>query len=125
MRSGSTGSGTVPKDKIACYYNAADILVMPSVSKPADGLNVCVLDAMSCAKPVVGSDVAGNELAIADGETGYIVPEQNPAALADALASLAHDRSRRQRMGRPDTGELSRNWGGQVSPGATSTTFTG
>jgi hypothetical protein len=51
---------------------------MPSVSRPADGLNVCVLDAMSCGKPVIGTPVAGNPLAIVDGATGVIVPEQDP-----------------------------------------------
>ena len=54
--------GSVPSDRIGRYYNASDLLAMPSVSRPADGLNVCVLDAMSCGKPVVGSDVAGNPL---------------------------------------------------------------
>ncbi|MEZ4559218.1 MAG: glycosyltransferase [Caldilineaceae bacterium] len=92
-------AGTVPKDRIGVYYNAADVLVMPSVSKPADGLNVCVLDAMSCAKPVVGSDVAGNPLAVVDGVTGRLVPEQNPAALAAALAELVADPHRRAAMG--------------------------
>lgn len=91
--------GTVPKDHIGVYYNAADVLVMPSVSKPADGLNVCVLDAMSCAKPVVGSDVAGNPLAVVDGVTGRLVPEQAPAALAAALAELVDDPARRHAMG--------------------------
>ena len=38
--------GTVSKNEIGVYYNLADVLVMPSVSRPADGLNVCVLDAM-------------------------------------------------------------------------------
>ncbi|MCB9161005.1 MAG: glycosyltransferase [Caldilineaceae bacterium] len=92
-------AGTVPKDRIGVYYNAADVLVMPSVSKPADGLNVCVLDAMSCAKPVVGSDVAGNPLAVVDGVTGRLVPEQDPAALAAALAELVADPHRRAAMG--------------------------
>jgi glycosyltransferase involved in cell wall biosynthesis len=91
--------GTVPKDRIAVDYNAADMLVMPSVSKPADGLNVCVLDAMSCAKPVVASTVAGNALAVVDGETGFLVPEQAPAVLAQALARLVDDADLRARMG--------------------------
>lgn len=81
-------AGTVPKDEIGRYYNLADALVMPSVSRPADGLNVCVLDAMSCAKPVVASPAAGNRLAVAHGESGWIVPEGEPAALAEALAVL-------------------------------------
>jgi len=91
--------GNVPKTEIGVYYNLCDVLVNPAVHKPADGLNVCVLDAMSCAKPVVGSDVAGNPLAIVDGETGYLVPERDPAALARALARLADDPDMRARMG--------------------------
>jgi glycosyltransferase involved in cell wall biosynthesis len=91
--------GTVPKDRIGVFYNLADVLVMPSVSRPADGLNVCVLDAMSCAKPVVASDVAGNPLAVVDGGTGLLVSEQAPGALAAALARLAGDAALRVRMG--------------------------
>lgn len=91
--------GNVPTDRIGVYYNLCDVLVNPAVHKPADGLNVCVLDAMSCAKPVVGSDVAGNPLAIVDGETGFLVPERAPAALARALAQLADDPALRARMG--------------------------
>jgi glycosyltransferase involved in cell wall biosynthesis len=91
--------GSVPFDRIGVYYNAADILAMPAVTNPVDGLNVCVLDAMSCAKPVVGSNVAGNPLAIVDGVTGTIVPERSSSALATALAALAEDPGLRQRMG--------------------------
>jgi glycosyltransferase involved in cell wall biosynthesis len=91
--------GSVPSDRISVYYNAADILAMPAVTAPADGLNVCVLDAMSCGKPVVGSNVAGNPLAIADGVTGTIVPERSPVALATALAALADNPDLRRRMG--------------------------
>jgi glycosyltransferase involved in cell wall biosynthesis len=91
--------GSVRGDRIGEYYNAADLLAMPSVSRPADGLNVCVLDAMSCGKPVVGSAVAGNPLAIADGVTGRIVPEGSPSALATAIADLAMNPELRRRMG--------------------------
>lgn len=91
--------GNVPKDQIGVYYNLADVLINPAVSNPADGLNVCVLDAMSCAKPVIGSNVAGNPLAIVDGETGLIVPEQEPAALAQAIARLVDDPGLRAQMG--------------------------
>jgi glycosyltransferase involved in cell wall biosynthesis len=37
--------GNIPKTEIGLYYNACDLLLNPSVSRPADGLNVCVLDA--------------------------------------------------------------------------------
>jgi glycosyltransferase involved in cell wall biosynthesis len=91
--------GNVPTDRIGVYYNMADVLVMPSVTRPADGLNVTVLDAMSCAKPVVGTAAAGNELAIRDGVNGYLVPEGDDEALACALAALAADPELRGRMG--------------------------
>jgi len=92
--------GNVPKDQIGVYYNLGDVLVNPAVRKPIDGLNVCVLDAMSCGKPVIGSSVAGNPLAIVDGESGYLVPEGDPAALAGALAKLAAHPALAQQLGR-------------------------
>jgi glycosyltransferase involved in cell wall biosynthesis len=91
--------GNVPKTAIGVYYNLADVLINPSVNRPVDGLNVCVLDAMSCGKPVIGSNVAGNPLAIVDGETGLIVPEQDGAALALAIARLVDDADLRHRLG--------------------------
>lgn len=91
--------GNVPKTEIGVYYNLCDVLAMPSVSRPADGLNVCVLDAMSCAKPVVASTVAGNPLAVDDGVTGLLVPEQDPPALAAALARVLGDAALRRQMG--------------------------
>jgi len=103
--------GNVPKDEIGVYYNLADVLVMPSVSRPADGLNVCVLDAMSCARPVVGSSVAGNPLAIVDGQTGFIVPEQDPDALARALTRLVDDPDLRARMGAAARARIERELG--------------
>ena len=104
-------TGNVSTDEIGVYYNLADMLVMPSVSKPADGLNVCVLDAMSCARPVIGSNVAGNPLAIDHGRTGFIVPEQDPAALADALATLAEQPALRRAMGQAGRARIDRELG--------------
>lgn len=92
-------TGNVPYDQIADYYNLADIFVMPSASRPADGLNVCVLDAMACAKPIVGTTVAGNPLVVTDGDNGLLVPERDPAALASALARLIDDPTERVAMG--------------------------
>lgn len=91
--------GSVPTDQIKIYYNLCDILLNPAVRRPVDGLNVCVLDAMSCGKPVIGSDVAGNPLAIVDGETGILTPEHDVVALAQALAKLIEDHQLRHQMG--------------------------
>ena len=54
---------------------------------------------MSCAKPIIATDAAGNTLAVADGVNGLIVPEQDPLSLAQTIARLAGDADERQRMG--------------------------
>jgi glycosyltransferase involved in cell wall biosynthesis len=92
-------TGIVPRDRINVYYNMADIFAMPSVVRPADGLNVCVVEALACGRPVVASDVAGNPLVIRDGENGYLVPQNDPAALAEALGRLVADGELRRQMG--------------------------
>jgi len=93
-------AGTVRHDRISDYYNAADVLVMPSVNEPEDGLNVCVLDAMACGKPIVATTVAGNPLVVKQGTNGYLVPERRPDLLGESLARLATDRETRERFGR-------------------------
>ena len=103
--------GNVPKDEIGVYYNLADVLVMPSISQPADGLYVCVLDAMSCARLVVGSNVAGNLLAIVDGVTGLITSEQDASALAQALAYLVDHPDQRAQMGMAGRARIERELG--------------
>ncbi|MCO6449960.1 MAG: glycosyltransferase [Caldilineales bacterium] len=91
--------GNVPHDQMSVYYNAADALVMPNVTKPATGLGVTVLDAMACAKPIIGSDTAGNPLVVESGGNGLIVPEGDAAALAEAMMALAADPGRAKAMG--------------------------
>ncbi len=65
-------TGNVPSDRLGVYYNMADMLAMPSVTHPADGLNVTVLDAMSCAKPVIGTARRGQRAG--DSRSGQWLP---------------------------------------------------
>jgi len=92
--------GVVPRDEIETYYNLADVFVMPAVVKPETGLAVAVLDAMSCGRPIIATEVAGNPLVVRDGDNGLLVPEQDAVALADAISRLASDPDLRARMGR-------------------------
>ena len=91
--------GSILRTDLIHYYNMGDIFVMPTVSPPADGLNVAAVEAMSCGLPVVASDVGGNPLVVADGETGLLVRMGDTEALAAAINRLVADPAQRQAMG--------------------------
>jgi D-inositol-3-phosphate glycosyltransferase len=58
------------------------------------------LEAMACGVPVVASAVGGMLDSVAEGETGRLVPPQDPAALAAAVADLLADPAQRRAYGR-------------------------
>src|SRR5581483_5222940 len=49
------------------------------------------VEAMACGRPVVGAAVGGIMATVVDGETGFLVPPKDPAAVADRLARLFAD----------------------------------
>jgi glycosyltransferase involved in cell wall biosynthesis len=75
----------------------ADVLVQPS---RADTLPLTVLEAMADGVPVIGARVGGIPELVVDGQTGLVVPPEDPPALAAALESLARDPERRRDLGR-------------------------
>jgi D-inositol-3-phosphate glycosyltransferase len=77
--------GKQGQDTLADYYRAADLLVMPS---HYESFGMAALEAMACGTPVVASRVGGLTYSVRDGETGLLVPERDPAALAHALEQL-------------------------------------
>lgn len=61
------------------------------LSSRSEGISLTLLEAMACGLPLVATRVGGNPEVIAEGETGILVPPENPPALADALLRLRSD----------------------------------
>jgi glycosyltransferase involved in cell wall biosynthesis len=97
-----TFAGRVPRQEIAAYFAAADIVSVPSVRDEAgnvDGLPNVALEGMAAGKPIVASNIAGFPDVITDGESGLLVPEKDADALAAAVTRLAGDAALRERLG--------------------------
>lgn len=77
-----------PTPDVAPWLRAGDAFALPSRT---EGLPVALLEAMSCGLPSVASRVGGAAEVVVDGETGRLVPPDDPAALAAGLAeALLH-----------------------------------
>lgn len=88
--------GRRAQESLPYYYSAADVVVMPSLY---ESFGMVALEAMACGTPVVASDVGGLSFVVRDGETGFLVPERDPRALADCLGRLLRDPELRARLG--------------------------
>ena len=69
------------------------------LSSRSEGFPRSILEGMRAGLPVIASDVGGVREAVADGETGYVVPAGSPGAVAAGLRRLINSASDRQRMG--------------------------
>jgi glycosyltransferase involved in cell wall biosynthesis len=76
---------------------ALDVLVHPpGQPEPFAGV---VIEAMALGKPVVGTNLGGTIEQVEHNVTGFLVPPDDPPALARAVAALLDDESLRHRMG--------------------------
>ncbi len=97
IRDRVTFTGKRSQGELKSYYSAADVAVTTPWYEP---FGLTPLEAMACGTPVIGSDVGGIKFTVVDGETGFLVPARDPAALAQRLERLLADRSLARRMGR-------------------------
>jgi D-inositol-3-phosphate glycosyltransferase len=91
-----TFTGQRQRDLLRYYYSAADVFVTTPWYEP---FGITPVEAMACGTPVVGTAVGGIKTTVVDGETGYLVPPDDPEALAERLACLQREPHIAQRMG--------------------------
>jgi glycosyltransferase involved in cell wall biosynthesis len=81
----------------------AAVLVAPCVTAldgDRDGLPTVLLEAMATGTPVIATPVTGIPEVVIDGETGLVVPESDPYALANAIERLLGDPTLGARLAR-------------------------
>lgn len=95
-----------PHHLLSSWYRAADVVVVPSRS---ESFGLVALEAAACGIPVVASAVGGLRTLVADGVSGLLVGDRDPANFARAIDQVLADPVRAARMG-ADAEHLSRRY---------------
>jgi len=86
----------VPLEDVGRYFHAADIVALPYRSGSQSAV---IPAAYAFGKPVITTNVGSLAESVVPGETGWIVPPEDPAAFANALHSLLLDPIQSRKMG--------------------------
>jgi glycosyltransferase involved in cell wall biosynthesis len=109
--------GALAQPDVVALLREADLFVLPSKearSGDRDGLPNVIMEAASQGLAIVASDFAGIPEFVRDGREGALVPPGDPAALAAAIAGLAGDPERRERLGRAAFQRLSESFSAEA-----------
>jgi glycosyltransferase involved in cell wall biosynthesis len=93
--------GKVSEAELIEQYRRAAVYVQPAVIDSrgdTEMLGVVLLEAMHYGVPVIGSNVGGIPDVIIDGQTGLLVPEKDPKALAQAINRVLNEKSLAQKL---------------------------
>jgi D-inositol-3-phosphate glycosyltransferase len=75
----------VHQERLADYYRAADVTVVPSYT---ESFGLVAVESQACGTPVVAASVGGLRTAVADGRSGVLVSGHDPGDYAAAIAGL-------------------------------------
>ncbi|HEV8308268.1 MAG TPA: glycosyltransferase [Methylomirabilota bacterium] len=105
--------GQLDHPAVRALYRTSDLFVLaPRVAADGDrdGLPNVVVEALSQGLPVVATRAAAVGEIVEDGLNGVLVPPEDPAALASALARLAADPATRRRLGAAGIRRVAEGW---------------
>ena len=83
------------RSNVGDWLAAADIGVLPSFY---EGLPLTAVETLAAGIPLVATAVDGTPEVVIDGETGYLVPPGDPAAMAEAIGRLARQPELRRKF---------------------------
>lgn len=100
--------GSVRHPELPRVLRAADLFLL--TTEPPESFGIVVIEAMACGLPAIASDYPGVRAVIDDGETGLLVPQADPDAVAGALRRLAASDAERERMGAAGRAKAEHEW---------------
>ena len=92
-----------PHPEIVAAYRRHDLFVLASTIAPdedRDGIPVVLMEAAAMGMPIISTRVSGIPELIHHGQTGWLVPPGDPAALADAIVTVTADAELGVNLGR-------------------------
>ncbi len=94
--------GEVDDETMISCYQQCDLFALANrqVGRDIEGFGMVLVEAQSCGRPVLAGASGGTRETMRIGETGIVVPCEEPQRLADELTTLLSDRDRLETMGR-------------------------
>ncbi len=89
-------TGVLSEEEVERRFNQATLVIVPSRS---ESFGLVILEAMQRGRPVIASRIEGVPEVISDGESGLLVPMDDPAAFCRAIQILLNDPQRAIQMG--------------------------
>ena len=86
----------IANEEVAAYFTAADLVMLPYITATQSAIAQV---AVAFDRPMIATRVGGLPEVVTDGRTGFIIPPEDPAAMADAVARFFDE-----------------GWGGRMAP---------
>jgi glycosyltransferase involved in cell wall biosynthesis len=93
--------GFVAAEQLPAYYGQANVFLLPSIHDTTgwqEGLGLVIAEAALAGCPAVVTRVGGTEDVVQEGETGLLVPQQDPEALAEAALKIISSPELREKL---------------------------
>ena len=92
--------GPIPHKNLVDYYNLTDVFVLPAVTSKigTEGQGLVLLEAMSCGKPVIGTDTGGIRFIIKNNENGLLARERDENDLAENIVKVLSNNKLKQKL---------------------------
>jgi glycosyltransferase involved in cell wall biosynthesis len=98
----------VPHGELPAVLRASDLFLL--TTEPPESFGIVLIEAMACGLPAIATDYPGVAAVVDDGDTGLLVDQGDPVAVAEALGKLSRDVGMRARMGERGREKALREW---------------